>query len=124
MRASDPADTRMMGIVHGALRRDLLRIREVVVTEPYPQGRQRRALGEHVVWLMRFLHAHHTSEDEGLWPLVRTRNPAAGELLDALEAEHQADRSGGRGVGLRRAGGTPSRRPTTPAASSSRHSMD
>ena len=89
MRASDPADTRMMGIVHGALRRDLLRVREVVVTEPYPQGRQRRALGEHVVWLMRFLHAHHTSEDEGLWPLVRTRNPAAGELLDALEAEHQ-----------------------------------
>jgi hypothetical protein len=87
--ASEPADTRMMGIVHGALRRDLLRTREAVVTEPYPRGRQRRALGEHVVWLMRFLHAHHTSEDEGLWPLVRTRNPAAGELLDALEAEHQ-----------------------------------
>lgn len=87
--ASEPADTRMMGIVHGALRRDLLRTREAVVTVPYPQGRQRRALGEHVVWLMRFLHAHHSSEDEGLWPLVRTRNPAAGELLDALEAEHQ-----------------------------------
>lgn len=79
----------MMGIVHGALRRDLLRAREAVTTEPYPVGRQRKALGEHVVWLMQFLHAHHTSEDEGLWPLVRERNPAASELLDSLEADHQ-----------------------------------
>ena len=38
---------------------------------------------------MQFLHAHHTSEDEGLWPLVRERNPAASELLDSLEADHQ-----------------------------------
>jgi len=85
---TQPADTRMMGIVHGALRRDLLRTRAAVTTEPYPRGRQRRALGEHVVWMMDFLHAHHTSEDEGLWPLVRERNPAAGALLDSLEAEH------------------------------------
>ncbi len=85
---SERADTRMMGIVHGALRRDLLRTRDVLTAEPYPQGRRRRALGEHVVWMMEFLHAHHTSEDEGLWPLVRARNPAAGALLDSLEAEH------------------------------------
>ena len=38
---------------------------------------------------MEFLHGHHTSEDEGLWPLVRRRNPAAGALLDSLEAEHR-----------------------------------
>ena len=85
---AEPADTRMMGIVHGALRRDLLRTRDALTAEPYPQGRRRRALGEHVVWMMEFLHAHHTSEDEGLWPLVRARNPAAGALLDSLEAEH------------------------------------
>ena len=41
-----------------------------------------------MVWMMAFLHAHHTGEDEGLWPLVRERNPAAGALLDSLEAEH------------------------------------
>ncbi len=86
---TEQADTRMMGIVHGALRRDLLRIQAAVTTEPYPHGRQRRALGEHVVWMMDFLHAHHSSEDEGLWPLVRERNPAAGALLDSLEAERR-----------------------------------
>jgi Hemerythrin HHE cation binding domain len=90
MRArSEPADTRMMGIVHGALRRDLLRTRDALTAAPYPQGRRRQALGQHVVWMMEFLHAHHTSEDEGLWPLVRGRNPAAGALLDSLEAEHR-----------------------------------
>ncbi|HSK26730.1 MAG TPA: hemerythrin domain-containing protein [Jiangellales bacterium] len=88
-KASEPADTRMMGIVHGALRRDLLRVRETVGTPPYPTGRQRRALGAHVVWLMDFLHAHHTSEDEGLWPAVRAKNPGVDALLESLEADHR-----------------------------------
>jgi hypothetical protein len=79
----------MMGIVHGALRRDLLRARGVASTAPFPRGRQRRALGEHVVWLMDFLHAHHASEDDGLWPAVRAKNPGAGPLLDSLEQDHQ-----------------------------------
>lgn len=83
-----PADTRIMGIVHAALQRDLRRARDVLGAATPPEGRQRRALGEHVDWLMRFLHAHHSSEDEGLWPLVRDHNPAAGALLDSLEADH------------------------------------
>lgn len=83
-----PADTRMMGIVHDALKRDLLRTRTVLLASPAPQGRQRVALGEHVTWMLEFLHAHHSSEDAGLWPLVRRRNPAAVELLDSMEADH------------------------------------
>ncbi len=86
---AESADIRMMGIVHGALHRDLQRTRDALAREPYPQGRQRRAFGEHAVWMMKFLHAHHTSEDKGLWPLVRRRNPAAGAMLDSLEAEHR-----------------------------------
>jgi hypothetical protein len=86
---STQADTRMMGIVHGALRRDLDRVRAVLTSEPYPEHERRRALGEHVVWMMEFLHAHHTGEDEGLWPLVRERDPAAGPLLDSLDADHR-----------------------------------
>jgi hypothetical protein len=83
-----PADTRMMGIVHDALKRDLTRARGVVAADPAPAERQRAALGAHVVWMMHFLHAHHTGEDEGLWPRVRDRNPAAAALLDSLEADH------------------------------------
>jgi hemerythrin-like domain-containing protein len=83
-----PADTRMMGIVHDALKRDLVRARRVIGGDPPPVGAQREALGRHVGWMIDFLHAHHTGEDEGLWPLVRERNPAAVALLDSLEADH------------------------------------
>ncbi len=83
-----PADTRMMGIVHEALKRDLRRVREVVQASPPPRGRQRVALGRHVLWMLDFLHAHHSGEDAGLWPLVLRRNPASAELLASMEADH------------------------------------
>jgi hypothetical protein len=83
-----PADTRMMGIVHEALKRDLRRARATLVAVPPPRGRQRVALGQHVTWMLDFLHGHHTGEDAGLWPLVRRRNPASAELLDSMEADH------------------------------------
>lgn len=85
----EPADTRTMAIVHSALRRDLERTRLVLGRAPYPEGRRRSALAAHVLWMMHFLHIHHTGEDVGLWPLVRSKNPAAGELLDQMDADHR-----------------------------------
>lgn len=84
-----PADTRMMAIVHGALQRDLARMRAALTAAPPPPPRQRAALGAHGAWLMDVLHAHHHAEDEGLWPLVRRRNPGAGALLDQMDADHR-----------------------------------
>jgi hemerythrin-like domain-containing protein len=78
----------MMGIVHDALRRDLNRAIRALSTAPHPADAQRRAIGEHLSWMMEFLHAHHEGEDAGLWPLVRVRNPRAVPLLDAMEADH------------------------------------
>jgi hemerythrin-like domain-containing protein len=83
-----PADTTMMGVVHDALRRDLGRLRRALTVNP-PRHR-RRLLSEHTVWLVHFLHAHHSGEDAGLYPAVRAANPAAAPLLDAMDAEHQA----------------------------------
>jgi hemerythrin-like domain-containing protein len=83
-----PADTRMMGIVHDALRRDLARTR-AALAGAVPEER-RRALAAHVAWMMDFLHAHHEGEDAGLYPMVRAANPAAGALLDVMAADHAA----------------------------------
>ena len=83
-----PADTRMMGIVHDALRRDLSRATAALAARPPPPDQQRVAIAAHVRWLMNFLHAHHAGEDQGLWPLVRAHNPAAGDLLDQMDADH------------------------------------
>lgn len=87
--SADPADTRMMGIVHSALRRDLVRLRLVLGTPAAQESRRRTALAEHAVWLMDFLHHHHTGEDEGLYPLVVRRNPAAADLCERMDADHE-----------------------------------
>lgn len=80
-----PADTTMMRIVHDALRRDLARA-EAVLSDPDGVGvDQRRAIGAHLTWIMRFLHAHHASEDSGLYPLVQERAGAAADVREVLE---------------------------------------
>ena len=84
-----PADTRLMGIIHEALRRDLRRTRTVLISTPPPGDDQREAIAEHLGWMMRFLHAHHTTEDQGLYPMVRARNPAAAALLDQMHSDHE-----------------------------------
>ena len=85
-----PADTSMMRIVHSALRRDLHRAEVALDASPPPPVVQQLAIARHLQWMMSFLHAHHRSEDEGLYPLVRERDPAAAELLDAMDADHRA----------------------------------
>ncbi|WP_068275817.1 hemerythrin domain-containing protein [Aldersonia kunmingensis] len=88
IQSNAPADTRMMGIVHDALRRDLGRTREVLSATTPPDDAQRVAIADHVLWMMRFLHMHHGAEDLGFWPLVRSLNPDAAALLDQLDADH------------------------------------
>lgn len=83
-----PADTRTMKIVHDAHRRDLRRAITVLSTDPAPNTRRRRALADHITWMMTSLHRHHHGEDEGLWPLIRERNPTAAALLDDMRNDH------------------------------------
>jgi len=84
----DHADTRMMGIVHDALRRDLRRTREALSRQPYPRGSQKAAIAGHVEWMMRYLQQHHEGEDHDLWPLLRRKAPGAAPLLDTMETDH------------------------------------
>jgi hemerythrin-like domain-containing protein len=83
-----PADTRMMGIVHSALRRDLVRSRMVLDDEAPLAPRRRVALANHVVWLMDFLHAHHHGEDIGLYPMVLRNDPRTADLVADMDGDH------------------------------------
>lgn len=66
-----------MEIFHHALRRDL-----ATLSADFDRDRWRNFAFQ--------LHFHHTSEDLLLWPVVRGKvtDPADGELLDTMEAEH------------------------------------
>ena len=87
---SVPADTRMMGIVHSALRRDLTRAADALSRQPVPDDPQRVAIAQHMQALMGFLHLHNSGEDDWLWPTMRRLNPAASEVLDQMDADHLA----------------------------------
>ena len=83
-------DMTMMFVMHDALRRDLDRIARLAArADDDPKHILRTAAG----WEMfkSYLHAHHTSEDELLWPPLRNALPDDSygtALLDAMEAEH------------------------------------
>lgn len=89
-----------MGIVYSALKRDLLRTRAVLSASPVPAGEQRKALGEHVVWMMEFLH--HTSEDESSGVRrCRAQGVATGTVGPGARLRVGLPANGGR-CGLRR----------------------
>lgn len=84
-----PADTRIMGVVHSALRRDLARARAVLSMDRLPDAR-RVALAAHLQWMMDFLHHHHRGEDDGLYPLLLAESPATAGILHEMDREHLA----------------------------------
>jgi hypothetical protein len=72
-------DMTMMVATHDALRRDL----------DHAAGRTTRCDGWDL--FARILHAHHTAEDDALWPVVRGEvadRPDDLALLDTMTAEH------------------------------------
>ena len=86
--AAGRPDTRSMGVIHAALRRDLDRATIVLGGTPVPSGARVRAIAEHLVWLMDFLDHHHQAEDDRLYPFTRAKNAAAAALLEAMESDH------------------------------------
>jgi len=85
-------DMTMMFAVHDALRRELDRMARVTAD---PTDDPRRVLRTAVGWEMfkKYLHVHHTSEDDAVWPVMFAAlegRPDDLAVLTAMEAEHAA----------------------------------
>jgi iron-sulfur cluster repair protein YtfE (RIC family) len=83
-------DMSMMFAMHDALRRELVQVARIARrTGDDPGQLLRAALGWEL--FKKFLLVHHQSEDDTLWPTLRTNvagQPDRVALADALEAEH------------------------------------
>ena len=83
-------DMSMMFAMHDALRRELVQVARIASrTDDHPGQLLRAALGWEL--FKKFLLVHHQSEDDTLWPTLRTNvagQPDRVALADALEAEH------------------------------------
>lgn len=83
-------DMSVMLAIHQALRRDLERLARIAAK---PDEDPARLLKAAAGWAQfkTFLVAHHTAEDQALWPQLRAAaagNPDQIALADALEEEH------------------------------------
>jgi hypothetical protein len=84
-------DMSMMFAMHDALRRELMQVTRIAtLRDDNPGPMLRAALGWEL--FKKFLLVHHQTEDDVLWPELRTRasqdHPDRLALADALEAEH------------------------------------
>jgi len=83
-------DMSMMFAMHDALRRELEQVTRITaLRDDNPGPMLRAALGWEL--FKKFLLVHHQSEDDILWPALRTNvafQPGRLALTDALEAEH------------------------------------
>ncbi|MGW1989191.1 hemerythrin domain-containing protein [Embleya sp. NPDC001921] len=83
-------DMSMMYTFHDALRRELGRIARITADA---SDDPRQVLQAAIGWEMfkRYLHVHHSAEDDVLWPAIRSAvqdRPDELAVLDAMEAEH------------------------------------
>jgi iron-sulfur cluster repair protein YtfE (RIC family) len=85
-------DMTMMHAMHDALRRELVRIARITArVDDDPQYVLRTAAG----WEMfkRYLHVHHTAEDDAIWPVMRLTladRPDDLVVVEAMAEEHAA----------------------------------
>jgi iron-sulfur cluster repair protein YtfE (RIC family) len=89
---TDPGpDLTLFLLAHRVYRTEFARLATAAAGahDPEVDPERRDAIEEQVALMMRSLHAHHTGEDERLWPMLRERDPAAAVVLDRLEEEHE-----------------------------------
>jgi hypothetical protein len=87
--ADGPLDLSGMFFMHHAFRRDLGAFAAAAARTPADATATWRELRDRWDLFGRFLHHHHSIEDESIWPLLLDRVDAAGRAtLTAMEAEH------------------------------------
>ncbi|MFE3192433.1 hemerythrin domain-containing protein [Nocardia sp. NPDC059240] len=80
-------DTHAMVVVHRAFTREFRLIGEIAAVTPASDGEQIRRVVRHGREMLTALHHHHHSEDELVWPRLRSAGVDAA-LIDAMESQH------------------------------------
>lgn len=80
-----PADSRDMYMVHTMFRREFAEA-PALARAVVDQAELAARVSAHLVLVTRFLHGHHRSEDDVLWPKLLERSPQATRaLVDTME---------------------------------------
>ena len=83
-------DTRDMLVVHGALKRAFGDAPSQLASVGNGDAERARYLADYLGEVLWLLHAHHSAEDELLYPVLSERAPEERELFSRMEAQHAA----------------------------------
>jgi len=83
--ASDPWE---MTLIHRLIRGGFEQAKDAVLSSG--SGERVDALAEYIGFHLDGLHAHHSTEDELLWPSLRERAGMSDALIGRMEAQHGA----------------------------------
>lgn len=87
--ATEPIDTSVMPTIHTFFRREVRLAGGVVRRVAEGDVRRARQVADHLDFVARSLHEHHTAEDELLWPRLLARVPAElAPIVRLMEAQH------------------------------------
>ncbi len=84
------ADVRDMYVVHRAFRREFGLIPRLIRTVPAGDVARAEVIAQHLDMMLAGLHMHHTGEDAILWPLLLVRAAPSRELVETMQAQHEA----------------------------------
>lgn len=83
------ADSRDMIGAHDAFRREFAALPALIAGVPVRDAHSTGVVARHVLMMIDFLHAHHTSEDDHVWPRLRERCPGDVEpLIGTMDQQH------------------------------------
>ncbi|GIJ47025.1 hypothetical protein Val02_39110 [Virgisporangium aliadipatigenens] len=83
------ADSRDMVGVHNAFRNEYAALPDLIRRVPADNARRAAVVAEHIAFVSLLLDAHHTSEDDLLWPKLHERAPHEVQpLVHTMEEQH------------------------------------
>lgn len=83
------ADSRDMIGAHDAMRREFGALHALIAGVSAGDEDGTAVVAGHVLMMVDFLHAHHTSEDDHVWPRLRERCPDDVEpLIETMDRQH------------------------------------
>jgi hemerythrin-like domain-containing protein len=86
---TEPIDTSAMPTIHTFFRREFRLAGGVVRRVADGDVRRARVVSDHLEFIARALHEHHTTEDELLWPVLLDRVPEElAPIVRLMEAQH------------------------------------
>lgn len=100
MGAVDPTDAAhhpvlwSMALIHRIFRASFAELAQLVTEAPASDTARVTALADHLAFTLHGLIAHHTTEDELVWPVLLDRARPSAALVERMESQHHGLHTG------------------------------